>query len=140
MATFQSDKAQTTVTRREPSSAGVTAVVADLVVTAAATNDVFEMVKIPRGAVIYDVILTAANIDTGTALVMTVGDGGDTDRFITLSTVGQAGGIARMNNQAGAGYSFTADDTIDITVTTGATGIEAGSPVVTLIVLYGREQ
>lgn len=140
MATFQSDKVQTGVTRREPSSAGVTAVHADLTVTAAATNDVFEMVKIPKGAVIYDVILGAANVDTGTALVMTVGDGGDTDRFITLSTVGQAGGIARMNSYVGQGYTYTADDTIDILVTTGATGVETGSPTVSLTVFYGREQ
>lgn len=140
MATFQSDKLPVTVTRREPSSAGVTCVVADLVVTAAATNDVFEMIKVPKGAVIYDVILAAGNVDSGTALVMTVGDGGDTDRYITLSTIGQAGGIARMNNQVGSGYTYTADDSIDILVTTGATGIETGSPVVTLTVMYGREQ
>lgn len=139
MATFNSDKSQSTVTVREPSSAGVTCVVADLTVTAAATNDVFQMVKVEKGVTVYEVILVAGDIDSGTALVMTVGDGGDTDRFITLSTVGQAGGITRMNNQAGAGYTYSADDTIDILVTTGATGVNA-SQVVTLIVFYGKEQ
>lgn len=140
MATFTSDKVANTVTRRESSSAGVTCVHADLTVTAAATNDVFQMVKIPKGAVIYDVTLRASNIDTGTALLITVGDGGDTDRFITSSSVGQAGGIARLNNEAGLGYTYTEDDTIDVLVATGATGVESGSPTISVSVQYGREQ
>lgn len=140
MATFDSDKMPVTVTRRQPSSSGVTAVHADLVVTAAATNDVFRMVKVSKGDVIYDVILGAGDVDSGTALVMTVGDGGDTDRFITASTIGQAGGVARMNNYAGQGFTYSADDTIDILVSTGATGIAAGSPTVSVTVLLGREQ
>ena len=140
MATFDSDKIATTVTRREPSSSGVTAVHADLTVTAAATNDVYRMVKVSKGDVIYDVIVGCGNIDTGTALLITVGDGGDTDRYVTSSSVGQAGGIARMNNYAGQGFTYTEDDTIDILVATGATGVETGSPTISVTVFYGREQ
>ena len=55
------------------------------------------------------------DLDTGTALVLDVGDGADTDRIIDGSTSGQAGGVDK-EDAAFAPHTYTADDTIDILV------------------------
>lgn len=101
-----------------------------------ALNDVIQMVKVPNGARIIDVILGADDLDTDAspAIVLSVGDGADTDRFIAASTVAQAGGIARMNSAVGVDKVYTADDTIDILIATAA-ATKAGGDV-TLTVLY----
>lgn len=137
MATLKSNKITANAPARDLPS-GVLAVVGTYVLSAAlALNDVIQMVKVPQGATILNVILAATDLDTGgsPAIALTVGDGSDADRFITSSTVGQAGGIASLNAAAGAGYKYTATDTIDVTVATGpATGATSGT--VTLTVLY----
>lgn len=107
------------------------------VATALALNDIIEMVNVPNGARILEVILVADDLDTGGSptIALEAGDGGDTDRFIKASNIGQAGGVARMDNPAGGGYKYTANDTIDIKVSTGpATG--ATSVNVTLTAFY----
>ena len=85
---------------------------------------------------ILDVILSATDMDSnGTPTVAyTVGDGGSANRFITTSTIGQTGGVARLNNQVGHAYEYTADDTIDVTVGTASATFVAGT--LTLTVLY----
>ena len=101
-----------------------------------AAGDVIQMIKVPAGARILDVILACDDVDTnGTpTIVLDVGDGGDTDRFIDGSTVGQTGGVSRMNSAVGADYTYTADDTIDIRLDAAAATKAAGD--VHLTVLY----
>lgn len=106
------------------------------------TADVIQMVKIPKGATILDVIVAvaAAGLDTGATILWTLGDTDatdDTDRYITSSSIGQSsgGGVVRMNNQAGAGYKFAADGTIDLTIATGA-GTNVATGVVTVTAIY----
>lgn len=106
-------------------------------------NDVIQMVKVPLGACINEIILTADDLDTnvGPAIVLAVGDGGDDDRFIKDSTVAQAGGVVRLGSgvavaslSAASYYQYTAEDTIDVKVTTApATGTTAGDIVLTVI-------
>lgn len=97
-------------------------------------NDIVQMVKVPKGAKIIDVILGTDDLDTATGNTLSVGDGTTADRFITASTVSQAGGIVRMSNIGGMGYVYTADDTIDIKVI--AVGTSATSGTMVLTVLY----
>src|SRR5207248_434817 len=101
-------------------------------------NDVIQMVKVPNGACILEVILSSDDLDTGSAaIILAVGDGVLADRFIKGSTVAQAGGIDRLgvgiaaNLMSGAtAYQYTAEDTIDVKVTTApATGTTAGDIV-----------
>lgn len=92
--------------------------------------DVVEMVKVPSGAIVTNVVLGADDLDTNGSptIVLDVGDGSDTDRFIDGATSAQAGGTsAALAGTAGSfGYQYSSDDTIDITVqagpATGATG------------------
>lgn len=97
--------------------------------------DIIEMVRVPRGAYVVDVICAADDLDTNATptIAFTVGDQGDTDRFITSSTIAQTGGVARLNATAGADFTYTADDTIDITFGTAAATFAAGD--ITLKVL-----
>lgn len=105
---------------------------------ALAANDVIEMVKIPAGATIDEIILEATDLDTGgtPAIILDVGDGDDADRFIDGSVVGKTGGVDRLG--ANLGYKYTETDTIDVKVATGpATGAATGT--ITLCVQYHME-
>lgn len=129
MATYQADRAQAEIQPRELHAGAVPFVASFTVSTALAENDVIEMVKVPAGATVVDLWLSAEDLDTGAtpSITLDVGDGDDTDRYLAGSTIGQAGGFARMDTQTGAGHSYAAEDTIDVLVSaavaTGATDV-----------------
>lgn len=106
-------------------------VYATYTVTAAlVVNDVIQMVKVPSGAIITGVTIGATDLDTNgaPAIVLDVGDGDDTDRFIDGATVGQGGGSSDTLAVAGFGYTYSADDTIDVIVQVApATGATSGT-------------
>ena len=89
--------------------------------TALALNDVIKMVDVFSGETVHGVVLKVDDLDTATALVLDVGDGGDTDRIIDGSTSGQAGGVDK-EDAAFAPYEYTSDDTIDILVQVARAG------------------
>lgn len=135
MPTFYSDHVASGVQAR--AGTGVNCVVATCAVpNTLAAADILEMVRIPVGATIIDVLLSSTDIEThGTpAILLEVGDDGDTDRFIAGSTAGQAGTITKISNIAGVGYKYTANNTIDVKVATVASTPAAGT--VKLVVTY----
>lgn len=103
-------------------------------------NDVIQMVKVPAGAVVREVILNTTDLDSSTGIVLAVGDGGDVDRFIKDSAIGQTGGTVRLGagivDNACNNYTYTAEDTVDVKVTTAATGTAATSFTIGLTVFY----
>lgn len=139
MATLTTSKVASTVQSR--TNVDLTAVWATYTLTAAlALNDVIQMVKVPAGATILDMGLSCTDLDSGgTAIVLDVGDGSDTDRFIDGSAVGGTGGTSRIGSgittNTHIGYTYTAEDTIDVLVQTGPT-TGATSGTVFLYVLY----
>lgn len=139
-STLTSSKVASTVMTRKVED--LTAVWATYTLTAALViNDVIQMVKVPAGATIIDVLVSAPDLDTGSspAIVLAVGDGTTPARFISGSTIAQAGGIAKLGVVAGVLYQYTADDTIDIKVITApATGATEGT--ISLMVLYSLNQ
>lgn len=92
-------------------------------------TDVIQMLKIPQGAIIDDVVLLPLVGEGSTpALTVTVGDGDDPNRYITgtLSTV-----AVRAVSGLGYKYEFSDDaanlyDTIDVTLTAGAVSASQG--------------
>ena len=84
------------------------------------------MVDVFAGETVHDVVLKVDDLDTGSSLVLDVGDGGDTDRIIDGSTSGQAGGVDKTD-AAFAPYEYSSDDTIDITVQAGPGGGGTGT-------------
>ncbi len=104
---------------------------------ALALNDAIQMFKLPAGAVVHEVILASDDVDTNASPTVKydVGDGSLANRFIAATTIGQAGGVARMDQKGGVGFKCTADTMIQVTVNTApATGTASGA--ITLTVSY----
>jgi len=98
---------------------------------ALALNDVIDMFKVPAGARITGVTLKTSDLDTGgsPAIVLDVGDSGDTDRLIDGATVGQAGGTSSaLVSSTGQFYQYTAETMISVLVQAApATGATTGT-------------
>jgi len=138
--TYSSSKVAATVAAR--SGIDITAVYMTYeAAVALVLDDIIQMVKVPAGATILELILSVDDLDTGTTLVLDVGDGADDDRYILGSTIGQGGGTVRLGQGVtGAAaanalnYNYTAEDTIDVHVDTAPAG--GGTGTVALAVIY----
>lgn len=113
--------------------------------TAALTSgQVIQMIPVPKGARVYSptsIIMSATDIDTGAtpAITLHLGDGDDTDRYITASTIGQTSGIVAASlTTAAFNKQYTADDTIDVLVAAApSTGATIGT--ITVQAMYEAE-
>lgn len=103
-------------------------------------NDVIQMVKVPVGATIVDMILATQDLDSNgaPAISLAVGDGGSTSRFISSSTIARTGGVTFLNQEGGFLYTYTSEDTIDVIVLAAPATWQSGS--IGLIVTYTMEQ
>jgi hypothetical protein len=91
----------------------------------------YELFNIPPDTFIVDVILEVTAVYNGSSAAMTVGDGGDPDRYIddtiaALATAGFKSAKGDLNPGSG-GHLYTAVDTLDLTWTHGATGASTGA-------------
>jgi hypothetical protein len=146
-STLTAAKVASTVQAKETNQNLVAVVSTYELAAALVVNDVIQMVKVPLGAQIVNVLLATDDIDSGgsPAIVLAVGDGTTADRYIKGSAIGQTGGVAKLGDGVTAataadslGYVYTADDTIDVKVTTApATGTTTGT--ITLIVTYHND-
>jgi len=117
MAILLSDKAAAGVQPR--ANIGVNTVTGEYNLSAAlALNDVIQMVKIPAGATVLDVIVVSDDVDTNgvPAVTYDVGDGVAPAYYMSGSAIGQVGGIGRMDAVGAHPKTYAAEDTIDITV------------------------
>lgn len=139
MTTYYTTKTDS-VSDPTKANTSVTCALATVETTALTAATVYEMVKIPKGATIIGVTLACDDFDTNVspAITLSVGDDGDDDRFISLSTIGQTGGVTRADAVGGVGYKYTADNTIDVTVGTGAATAAQGT--LKLVVLYTMDE
>ena len=94
------------------------------------SGEIIQMIAVKKGWKIVEVILQSD--DLGTAVTLTVGDGGDPNRFVVAVNT-DSGIYARLDNAVGINYEYTADDTIDL-----VTGSAAATGVCELTVLYQR--
>jgi len=100
---------------------------------AQSAGDVIQMVPVPRGALIHDVVLNTAGMG-GAQVTANVGDGNSANRYFGSVSTGAA---TQPHATNGAGYSYSADDTIDITIGT-ATSASAGVSIY-LVVTYSMD-
>lgn len=133
MATLTTSKVASTVQAR--AGIDITSVTGSYSVSSnLAANDVIQMVKIPAGATVLEII-ASASASIGATATAEIGDGSDTDRFVTSGTFGQgAASLTRLNAATGNGYTYTAEDTIDIKILTMAT--PATGATITLTAIY----
>ena len=99
-------------------------------------NDILEAVRLPKNAVVTDVMVVASDIDTNATptLAFAVGYGGDDDYFIAATNIGRTGGVARADAATAKPLALTEEDTIDIKWTGAAATFAAGT--IDLIVTY----
>lgn len=134
MATLYS--AEITAGQQARSGLGHVTKTAQYTVTASlATNDIIQMVSIPANHRIVEVVFSS-NASVASTASLEVGDGSDTDRFISAASHA-SGAIGRMNNVAGSGYLYTSADTIDVKAVSITTPV-AGT-VITLSVTYTND-
>jgi len=101
---------------------------------AQSAGDVFQMVPVPRGCQINDIIVQTSGF-TGGLVTVGVGDGGSTKRFGSASS---SANNAVRPNLASIGYSYSVDDTIDILIDAVSTATATGT--VRLTVFYSMDQ
>lgn len=117
-----------------------------LALAALVLNDTINMlnlegnpVHVGNGPTVEDMTLACDKIDTGNVAILDVGDATVSGRYITGSNVGQAGGVARLNNAVGVGYqpfvnAYTNPDTLSnqlytvvVKCTTAPNAFQAGT-------------
>lgn len=101
------------------------------------TGDVLQMVRVPAGALILDLRLFVDKLSGGN-YTFTIGDGLSASRYAGSISSGSTSALFTMASTgflpSGIGYSYSAEDTIDIVVGTATTATASG--VVRLIVSY----
>jgi len=81
--------------------------------TSISTAMVVQMIKIPKGA--RTGFIMVANTNAGQATVQ-VGDGIDPDRYYVETTLSAGMGMVVCNAVTVPGYTYSLDDTIDVTI------------------------
>jgi hypothetical protein len=95
-------------------------------------NQVHPVVRLPRGAIVHDVVFKTTDMDNGATLIFSVGVAGDTERYVRRVS-GQAAGAFRAANDATAAGTMLAaaplanETTVDVLVQTAATTPVAGT-------------
>lgn len=105
-----------------------------------AQNDIVELVQLPPQHVIVDAVLDSDDLDGGAALVMDVAiiNSGGTDvvantKVISDTTVGQTGGVARMDEQGAPRLApSNSARNVGVKITTAAAAAQAGTLGLTL--------
>lgn len=82
----------------------------------ASAGDVVQMVKVPSGATVITAYVGGGPI-AASGCSITVGDGNDANRYLDTTSASSAMTLTHCNALAGANYTYTADDTIDVSIT-----------------------
>ena len=118
MATLTATAAQSTVPAKYRIAGAITRVVKYTVNPALSAGDVIQMVRIPNGATVTDVAFWTDLFGGGNATITGVGDGGSNNRYIASASTSASIAIALIMVPGSIGYSYSAEDTIDITIGT----------------------
>jgi hypothetical protein len=97
--------------------------------TSNSAGDVIQMIKVPKGATPIFVSLAGAGTGIGS---VNVGDGVSAARYIT-NYLNSAASVTSPINTNYSPYTYSVDDTIDITVSAVSSGTLAGAFVMTAI-------
>lgn len=99
------------------------------VTTSLALNDTITGPVLPAGCTLIDVILDCDDLDSNgsPAIKFDVGISGTAAKFISASTVGQAGGVQRSNVAGTTGYTPTSNTPVIAKVNTAAATAAAGT-------------
>lgn len=96
-------------------------------------SDSVQMVKVPQGATVVGMILSA----THSAGSITIGDGVDTDRYHAGYAMSVSAGVSSFSGIY-VPYTYSTDDTIDATIS-ASVSMSTGSGAINLTVLYAMD-
>ncbi len=89
-------------------------------------GDVIQMLPISLGTKIISIEVAGGSVATN-GVVRHVGDGDDADRYDRGRTGSLSSVFTLCNQPAGVGYTYTKDDTVDITLATVTSATVTGS-------------
>jgi len=94
-----------------------------------ATGAVVAAFRVPAGFTVTGIIAVASDMDTNGSptLALSVGDAASGTRYLSSSTIGQAGTTTQTLASTGLLFAYTADTDILVTATTGSATAAAGT-------------
>lgn len=91
-------------------------------------NNTVELFVAPAGFVVTNIAAYSTDMDTGgPTLTLSLGDSGSAARFLSASTIGQAGTSVLVLASTGQNYQFLVDTVIVLLVAAAATTPAAGT-------------
>lgn len=108
--------------------------------TALAQNDVIEMVPVPKGAQIVDILTQWSDLDSAGAPTMDVGDGDDPNGYfenLDITTAGRAHLASSTVVNYSIGKEYAENDTIDVKIMDASPNATSGT--INMVVLYKKE-
>lgn len=93
--------------------------------TALSAGDVIQMVRIPKGAVVNDMTL-AISSSVQSYTITGLGDGNSATRYLASQSLVL---VQAVRITSGFGYSYSAEDTVDITIGTVTSGTAANCDI-----------
>lgn len=135
MTTYLSNKAQPGVAPKFVPAGAIAVCASYAFASAPSLNDLVQMMTIPAGATMVDVILDSDDLDSnGTPTIkFDVGDATTANLYIAASTVPQAGGVAHAAQAASTAYRYAANTPLYVKVNTAAATFQAGTVRLTAI-------
>jgi hypothetical protein len=93
------------------------------------TGNIVEAFVVPAGFTVTGIIAVASDMDSNGSptVAISVGDAGSSVRFLSSSTIGQAGTTTQTLASTGLLFAYTADTKILVTMTTGSATAVAGT-------------
>ena len=135
MATFTASAAQANTPAIMHLDGTITRVIQYACTVAASAGDVYQMMKVPMGAVVSKVAV--ANSASAGVITVNIGDGNDTSAYAAAVVLSGSAVLLTSMPYRGLGRSYSAEDTIDIVVT--AISAPAAETKFTLLVQYSLQ-
>ena len=137
MATLTATAAQSTVPAKFAINRDITRVVSYTCNPALSAGDVIQMMRVPAGAQILNLRFWTDLFGGGNATITGVGDGVSANRFMGSASTSNSLAAALLLTPQSIGYSYSVEDTIDITIGTVTSASAVG--VLWLSVLYTND-
>lgn len=140
MATYTASSAAANVPAKYAINGDVSRIIDFTMTTALSAGDIIQMVKVPAGAQILSCVLGMIDVPTTHSGVITVDIGdGNSASAIATGVVLSGTAVSTTMRATGFGYSYSAEDTIDIKVTAiSAAGASGGLRMTLRYTLDGR--
>lgn len=126
MATLTATAAQSVVPAKYSINGEISRVVTYTVTANLSAGDVIQMLRVPNGATITTLDLWTDQFGTSNATITGVGDGNSANRYIGSTSTSSSLATLVTMAPSSIGYSYSAEDTVDITIGTVTSASNVG--------------